>query len=65
MTMLQGLTMGFPPVYVLVRQVVAWKLHLYNPIALIGVIYNHPNFAQSVHVLEEFLNFTVMATMTV
>ena len=58
--MLQGLTMGFPSVYVWVRQLGAWKLHPYNSIALIGVIYNHPNFAQSAHVLEEYMNFAVM-----
>ena len=50
-TMLQGLIMGFPSVYVQVRQPGAWKLHitLYNSIALIGVIYNHPNFSQLAH----------------
>ena len=55
--------MGFPSVYVQVRQLGAWKLHLYNSIAVIGVIYIHPNFAKSAHVLEEFLNFVVMTVL--
>ena len=49
MTVLLGLIMGFPSVYVWVRQLGAWKLHPYNPIAQIGVIYNHLNFAELAH----------------
>ena len=55
--MLQGLTMWFPSVYVQVRQLGAWKLHPYNSIALIDVVYNHPYFAQSAHVLATNLEF--------
>ena len=57
MTVLLGLIMGFPSVYVWVRQLGAWKSHPYNSIAQIGVIYNHPNFAQLAHVLENILEF--------
>ena len=35
--MFYGLTMGFPLAYLQVRQIEAWKLHLYNFIALIYV----------------------------
>ena len=62
--MLQGSTMEFPSAYVWVRQLGVWKLHPYNFIALIDVIYNHPNFAQSAHALEEFLNFVIRTVMT-
>ena len=47
MTMLHGFTMGFPLVYFWVSQLGGWKLHPYNSIALMGGIYNHPNFAHS------------------
>ena len=62
MTMLQGLRMVIPSVYVLVRQLGAWKLHPYSSIALISAIYNHPKFAQLAHYLEK-LNFAVMTAM--
>ena len=56
--MLQALTIGFPSVYVWMRQLGAWKLHPYNSIVKISVIYNGPNFAQSGHVLKKILKFS-------